>query len=91
MSIRIYEDANFMRMSLGDFGFDLISSTSLPGTNFYGAIQATTDTVISFENHIEGEELYDVDNLSMPTGFIIFGNITNVDVTSGIVIAYKRG
>lgn len=90
MSIRIYEDANFMRMSLGDFGFDLIS-TSDSGLNFYGAIQATTDTVISFENHIESEDAYDVDNLSIPTGFIIFGNITNVEVTSGTVIAYKRG
>lgn len=90
MSIQVYEDANFMRMSLGDFGFDYIQGSG-SGSDFYGAIQALEETTISISNHIEGKDVYTISNLVIPAGFIIFGNLTITDITTGSVIAYKRG
>jgi hypothetical protein len=91
MSIQVYEDANFMRMSLGDFGFGIYDSSSVIPSEFYGVIHALEETEINFSNFITGNPQYDVTNLLLPSGLMIFGNFKDITVINGKIIAYKRG
>jgi len=80
----------FQEMSFGDFGMRILSSgeTSIEG-EFFGAIQVVADCSVSFSNNTNGGDS-SITNLALSAGQIIYGNITNVIVASGKIIAYLR-
>lgn len=80
----------FQSLSFGDFGLRVLSSgeTSI-SQEFFGAIQVVADCSISFDNStLTGDT--EITNLALSAGQIIYGNITDVIVASGKIIAYLR-
>lgn len=80
----------FQELAFGDFGMRILSSgeTSIEG-EFFGALQVVSDCSISFTNNTTGGDT-SITNLALSAGQIIYGNITNVTVASGKLIAYIR-
>lgn len=86
MSYRnIIPESNFNLQSFGQFGFRLVDSlTTLPADEHYRVIQALEETVISATSE-SGDSL---DSFTMGTGLVIYGLFSDIQITSGSVIAY---
>jgi len=80
----------FQEMSFGDYGFRVLSSGETSIENeYFSSIQVLTDTIVSFDNEtIKGDN--EVVGMGIMAGQIIYGNFTNISVTSGKIIAYLR-
>lgn len=80
----------FQSLSFGDYGFRILSSgeTSIEGEHF-GAVILLNDSTIGFTNDVSGGDT-SISNLQLAAGQTIYGNITNLSITSGKVIAYIR-
>ena len=87
MDNKIYQDANFMRLSFGDFGLDIIN-TGEGSSAYYGAVVALEETQFDFDNVIDGQSM--THSILLPAGLNIYGNITNITSVTGKLIAYKR-
>ena len=80
------------RLSFGDYGLRVLTAaeTSVAG-EFFCALHATEAAQIDFTSSPVGAGGdASASNLTIPAGFIIYGNLTTVTVDSGTVIAYLR-
>ena len=80
----------FQSLSFGDFGLRVLTTgeVSLVG-EYFGAMQAITDSTISFISDAEGGDT-DIVNLDLIAGQTIYGNLTDVTMVAGKIIAYLR-
>ena len=88
----ILQESNENRMAYGDYGLRVLTAaeTSVSGEYFH-CLHATEASVIDFTSSPdEGGGDGSASNLSIPAGFQVFGNLTDVTVDSGTVIAYLR-
>ena len=76
--------AQLLEQVAGKHGFDYINDTA-SHDGPYIALQACEGTVI---NSITGEQISE-SNVTMASTQVILGHITNVELASGSVIAYK--
>ena len=80
----------FQRVSFGDYGLRVLTTGefSVEG-EYFGAIQAITDSTISFTSDAEGGDTSIV-NLDLIAGQTIYGNLTDVTMVAGKIVAYLR-
>jgi hypothetical protein len=80
----------FQQLSFGDFGFRILSTgeTSVEG-EYFGAVQMLNDSTIGFTNDVASGDT-SISNLQLAAGQTVYGNITNLTITSGKVLAYIR-
>jgi hypothetical protein len=78
-----------LQASLGGFGGAYISDTNehTPETGYvFVAIQALTDSVVTAVGNITG-----VTAITIPAGFVFYGEYTSITLASGSVFAYQGG
>lgn len=88
----LHIEGNDNRLAYGDYGLRVLTAaeTSVSGEYFH-CLHATEASVIDFTSSpSESGGDSSASNLSIPAGFQIFGNLTDVTVDSGTVIAYLR-
>lgn len=89
---QLYSANHFHRMSFGDFGFRVLSSsgtdTSVTGERFC-YIESLANSTISFTNNTTGGDT-DIDDLTLKDFHCIKGDFSDITVTSGTVLAYLR-
>ncbi len=87
---QLYSANLFHRMSFGDFGFRHLGpgETSLSGERFC-LIQALDNTNVDFTNNTPGGDTT-ITGLTMKDFHEILGDITDLTVNQGNVIAYLR-
>ena len=81
------ENQNIDNVSVGAYGFEVINDTA-EHTGYFQAIQFITVgalAALTVENS-EG----DLTGISIAQNAIIFGKISSITLSSGIVIAYKQ-
>lgn len=76
-------------MNLGVNGAEGIDSGDGAQAGNWFALQAIGDTVMSVATGV-GDEGSPIAGLTIPSGMVIYGNFTNVTVTSGYIRAYKK-
>jgi len=90
MASDLYYTKEFQKLSFGDKGLRVLASgsTSVADEDFC-AIQSMEDSVITFNcNETSGDT--SVTSLTLLAGHIVYGNLEDVAVASGKVIAYLR-
>lgn len=78
-----------LQAALGGFGGKLITNTAAttPDTGYkFIAIQAITDSVVTAVGNITG-----ITSLSIPAGFVFYGEYSSITLASGSVFAYQGG
>lgn len=79
----------FQKASFGDYGFRILTTGEQSvSTERFGTIQAIADSVVAFDNDVTGGDANA--SLTLNAGMAIYGNIKDINVTSGKVIAYLR-
>ena len=80
----------FQELSFGDFGLRVLTTgeNSQEG-EYFGAIQAVTDCTISFISGAAGGDT-NIVNLDLIAGITIYGNLTDITMVAGKIIAYIR-
>lgn len=74
-------------ISLGENGFkEVTSSKTVPSDMLFGILYATKNSVISVDQ-VDGDNLT---SFELDQGLMLMGNLKNLVVTSGVVIAYKK-
>lgn len=84
----LLQEGNENRLSFGDYGLRVLTSTSV-ADEYFGAIMATEDTTVTFNNDCDGGDST-ITSLSLLAGMTVYGNITTVVVASGKLIGYLR-
>ena len=80
----------FQSLSFGDFGLRVLTTGEVSQEGeYFGAMQAITDSIISFISDTEGGDT-DIVNLDLIAGQTIYGNLTDVTMVAGKIIAYLR-
>ena len=70
-------------VSFGEYGFDLLT-TGLSNTQVYRVLQAVTSTTLTVFNEADDVE----STLTIPTGMLLYGDFSSVNISNGSVIAY---
>lgn len=73
------------KASFGHYGHVILDS-SYSGSDIFESVVCTSDAIISYTNNLKGDKT--ITDLSLVAGAGIFGNISNVTVTSGVLIGY---
>jgi len=84
----LLHESNENRLSFGDYGMRVLTSTSSAG-EYFGVLYATEDSQVDFTNDCDGGDT-SITNLILLAGQQVYGNITTVTVDSGKVIGYLR-
>lgn len=79
----IFQTGNFNKVSLGDFGFDVLG-IGIANTKEYRVLNALEASQVTVINKADGQTT----TLTLPGGFQLFGQFESVNVISGSVIAY---
>ena len=89
---RLDEQINFNYLSFGDFGHEYIvaATPTTEAGKFYIALQVLEDSVVTYKTDLKGTKTT-FTSVSVSQGDVIYGAITEVNVVSGRVRAYKRG
>lgn len=74
---------------LGLNGGRVVDSTSA-FTGEWGLLEVITQTVINSITITSLENASGLESITLPAGTIIRGNITSVELTSGVVILYNK-
>lgn len=95
------DKSNFEAISLGRFGHNILTSSSdtTDPEVYYAGFQVISAAVVSYKSTPEegdkrgnSNDNYGGDasqtDLSLPAGFAVFGRLSEIDVTSGSIIAY---
>tara|TARA_R110002124_G_scaffold281430_1_gene455709 strand:- start:68164 stop:68472 length:309 start_codon:yes stop_codon:yes gene_type:complete len=94
-------NGNYQKTSNGQFGHRFLTSAAAsPEGEYYGAIEAWSDSVISYDSEVDPKDnSISTDEfggetsqtaLTITEGKLIAGSITNIVVTSGKIIAYLK-
>jgi len=90
---QLYSANLFHRMSFGDFGFRILSSsgtdTSPSGENYCLIESLHSATTISFTSNTDGGD-QTVTDLTLKDFHIIKGDISDITISNGVCIAYLR-
>lgn len=92
---------NYRKSTNGQYGHRFINSgNTSPSGEYYVAIEAWEDSVISYDSNIDPEDRFitsdefggDVSqtSLTINEGKLIAGSMTNVEVISGKVLVYLK-
>ena len=79
---------NVENISLGQYGAEVINDTN-SHTIPLQALQCLTDVVISSVTWLNLTGT--ITGITIPSGTVLFGQISKISLTSGIVIGYKQG
>jgi hypothetical protein len=89
----LYSANNFQRMSFGDFGFRLLDhpgTASTPSGEYFCMVECiSTNATISLTNDCASGDT-SLTDYSLKEGQIIYGNFTNISISTGHVICYLR-
>lgn len=80
----------FQKISFGDYGLRVLTTGEYsPEGEYFGALQAITDSTISFTSDAAAGDT-DIINLDLIAGQTIYGNLTDVTMVAGKIVAYLR-
>lgn len=80
----------FQKVSFGDYGLRVLTTgENSQAAEFFAAIQAVTDCTITFKSEAEAGDL-NIVNLDLIAGLTIYGNLTDITMVAGKIIAYIR-
>lgn len=86
--LNLLHESNENLLSFGGLGIRVLTGSAV-STEHFAALQALSDATISFTSNLEAGDS-SVSSLSIPKGFIIYGNMSSVVVGSGSVVGYIR-
>lgn len=90
MASDLFFSDQFQKLSFGDKGLRVIASGNTTASDEdFCAVQAVESSTITFNSNAEGGDTT-VSSLSIPAGAIIYGNLEDINCTSGKVVCYLR-